>query len=99
MSAWVGVLECDLLLGEIFSLKQKRSVVRPLIAELKRAYAVSVAEVSHQDLHRRAGVAVAVVAGDPAHVTEVLDTIERQVGGHPEFTLVSTRRRLRGAED
>jgi hypothetical protein len=40
-----------------------------------------------------------VVAGDPAHVTAVLDTIERQVGGHPEFTLVSARRRLRGPED
>jgi uncharacterized protein len=99
MSAWVGVLEFDLLLGDISSLKQKRSVVRPLIAELKRAYAVSVAEVSHQNLHRRAGVAVAVVAGDPAHVTDVLDTIERQVSGHPELVLVSTRRRLRGPED
>jgi uncharacterized protein YlxP (DUF503 family) len=99
MSAWVGELELDLLLGEVFSLKHKRSVVRPLIADLKRAYTVSVAEVSHQELHRRAGVAVAVVAGDPAHVTDVLDTIERQVGGHPEFTLVSTRRRLRGPED
>ena len=99
MSAWVGVLEFDLLLGEVFSLKQKRSVIRPLIAELKRAYAVSVAEVNHQDLHRRAAVAVAVVAGDPAHVTDVLDTIERQVSGHPEFTLVSAHRRLRGPED
>jgi uncharacterized protein len=99
MGAWVGVLEFDLLLGEVFSLKQKRSVVRPLIAELKRTYAVSAAEVDHQDLHRRAGVAVAVLAGDPAHVTAVLDTIERQVGGHPEFTLVSARRRLRGPDD
>ena len=99
MSAWLGVIEFDLLLGEVFSLKQKRAVLRPLIAELKRAYVVSVAEVSHQDLHRRAGVAVAVVAGDPAHVTEVLDTVERQVSGHPEFTLVSARRRLRGPDD
>jgi hypothetical protein len=40
-----------------------------------------------------------VVAGDPAHVTEVLDTIERQVSGHPEFSLVSARRWLRGPED
>jgi uncharacterized protein YlxP (DUF503 family) len=99
MAAWVGVLEFDLLLGEVFSLKQKRSIVRPVIAELKRVYAVSVAEVSHQDLHRRAGIAVAVVAGDPAHVTEVLDTVERQVGGHPELTLVSARRWIRGPED
>ena len=99
MSAWVGVIEFVLRVGEVFSLKEKRSGVRPLVAELKRAYAVSVAEVSHQELHRRAGVAVAVVAGDPAHVTEVLDPVERQVGGHPEFTRVSARRRLRGPED
>lgn len=99
MSAWVGVIEFDLLLGEVFSLKQKRSILRPVIAELRRTFAVSVAEVDHQDLHRRAGIAVAVVAGDGAHATEVLDTVERQVAGHPEFTLVSTRRRLRGPDD
>ncbi|MFT4165178.1 MAG: DUF503 domain-containing protein [Microlunatus sp.] len=99
MYAWVGVIEFDLLLGEVFSLKQKRSVIRPLIAELKRTYAISVAEVAHQDLHRRAGIAAALVAGDPAHLTEVLDTVERQVGGHPEFSLVTARRRIRGPED
>lgn len=99
MFAWVGVIEFDLLLGEVFSLKQKRSVIRPLISELKRAYAVSAAEVGHHDLHRRAVVAAAVVAGDPAHLTEVLDAIERQVSGHPEFSLVSARRWLRGPED
>lgn len=99
MFAWVGVIEFDLLLGEVFSLKQKRSVIRPLISELKRTYAVSAAEVGHQDLHRRAVVAAAVVAGDPAHLTEVLDAIERQVSGHPEFSLVSARRWLRGPED
>lgn len=99
MFAWVGVIEFDLLLGEVFSLKQKRSVIRPLISELKRTYAVSAAEVGHHDLHRRAVVAAAVVAGDPAHLTEVLDAIERQVSGHPEFSLVSARRWLRGPED
>jgi uncharacterized protein len=99
VAAWVGVIEFDLLLGEVFSLKQKRSVIRPVIAELKRAYAISVAEVSHQDLHRRAGIAAAVVAGDPGHVTEVLDNVERQLAVHPELTLVSAHRRLRGPDD
>ena len=99
MAAWVGVIEFDLLLGEVFSLKQMRSVIRPVIAELKRTYAISVAEVDHQDLHRRASIAAAVVAGDPGHVTEVLDTVERQLAGHPELSLVSARRRLRGPDD
>ena len=70
---YVGCLELDLLLGDVRSLKQKRSLVRPVVAELRRRYDVSVAEAGHLDLHRRALVGVAVVAPDRAHCVEVLD--------------------------
>jgi hypothetical protein len=40
---WIGWLEFDLLLGDVHSLKQKRSVVRPIIAELQRRFSVSAA--------------------------------------------------------
>ena len=33
---WIGWLEFDVLLGDVHSLKQKRSVVRPIVAELQR---------------------------------------------------------------
>ena len=33
---WIGWLEFDLLLGDVHSLKQKRSAVRPVVAELQR---------------------------------------------------------------
>ncbi len=59
------------------SLKEKRAVVRPIVAELARKFAVSAAEVGDQDLHRRALIGVAVVAGDAAHCREVLDACER----------------------
>jgi len=61
---WVGALEFDLLLGEVHSLKEKRSVVRPLIAEVRKRFELSVAEVDHLNLHRRAGVGVAAVSQD-----------------------------------
>ena len=38
---WIGWLEFDLLLGDVHSLKQKRSAVRPVIAELHRRFGVS----------------------------------------------------------
>ena len=57
---YVGTLSFDLLLGDVRSLKEKRSVVRPIVAELQRKYAVSAAEVEHLDLHRRAGIGLAV---------------------------------------
>ncbi|MGV2384695.1 MAG UNVERIFIED_CONTAM: DUF503 family protein, partial [Thermobifida fusca] len=53
---YVGALTLDLLLGDVRSLKQKRSVIRPIVAELQRKYSVSVAETGNHDLYRRCGV-------------------------------------------
>ncbi|EHK89062.1 DUF503 domain-containing protein [Saccharomonospora azurea] len=96
---YVGTLELDVLLGDVRSLKQKRSAVRPIVAELRRRYEVSVAEVGHLDLHRRSLVGVAVVAADGAHVRDVLDSCERLVAGRPEIELLSAHRRLLGPDD
>lgn len=60
---YVGTLSFDLLLGDVRSLKEKRSVVRPIVAELHRKYAVSVAEVGEQNLHRRATIGLAWCPG------------------------------------
>jgi uncharacterized protein len=99
MATWIGWLEFDLLLGDIHSLKQKRSVVRPLVAELQRRLSVSAAETDALDVHRRAGIGMAVVAADRAHVVEVLDTAERLVAARPEFELLSVKRRLLHSDD
>ena len=96
---YVGTLSVDLLLGDVHSLKQKRSVVRPLIAELQRKYAVSVAEVAEQDLYRRTRVGLAAVSGDAARVTDVLDRCERLIAARPEVELLSVRRRFHSEED
>ena len=96
---WIGWLEFDLLLGDVRSLKEKRSVVRPLIAELARRFAASAAETGSQDLYRRAGIGMAVVSGDRAHAVEVLDAAERLVAARPEVELLSVRRRLRRSTD
>lgn len=96
---WIGWLEFDLLLGDVHSLKEKRSVVRPVVAELRRRFSVSAAETAHLDLHRRAGVGLSVVAADAAHVTEVLDAAERLVAARPELDLLSARRGLSRSDD
>ncbi|WP_197321177.1 DUF503 domain-containing protein [Saccharomonospora sp. NB11] len=96
---YVGTLELDILLGDVRSLKQKRSAVRPILAELRRRFEVSVAEAGHLDLHRRSVVGVAVVAADGAHVRDVLDACERFVAARPEIELLSAHRRLLGPDD
>ena len=91
---FTGSLVADLLLGDVHSLKEKRSVVRPVVAELRRRYAVAAAEVGDAGLHRRVQVGVAAVAADAVHVTEVLDACERLIAGRPEVELLSVRRQL-----
>lgn len=96
---WTGTLALDLLLGDVHSLKEKRSVVRPVVAELRRRFAVSAAEAGHLDLHRRALVGVAVVAADRAHCVDVLAECERLVAGRPDIEVLSARARFLSSSD
>lgn len=88
-----------MLFGEVHSLKQKRSLVRPVIAELRRRFEVASAEAGHVDLHRRSLIGVAAVAADAGHVREVLDACERLVAGRAELDLLSARHRIMGPDD
>ncbi|MFD6835247.1 DUF503 domain-containing protein [Streptomyces diastaticus] len=96
---YVGTLSFDLLLGDVRSLKEKRSAVRPIVAELQRKYSVSAAEVGDQDLYRRCEIGVALVSGDPGYLSDVLDRCERLVAARPEVELLSVRRRFHGEDD
>ena len=96
---YVGTLSIDLLLGDVRSLKQKRSLVRPIVAEVQRKYAVSVAEVGEQDLYRRTRIGLAAVSGDAQHVSDVLDRCERLIVARPEVEVLSVRRRFHGEDD
>ena len=99
MALYVLALAVDVRIPEAHSLKEKRSVVRPIVAELRRKHDVSAAEAGHLDLHRRALVGVAVVAADAAHVRDVLDACERLVAARPEVEVLSARQRLHGEDD
>lgn len=96
---FTGTLTLDLLLGDVRSLKQKRSVVRPIVAELRRRFEVSVAEVGNADLYRRAEIGLAVVSANAAHCRAVLEAAERLVADRPEIELLSARHALHSDSD
>jgi len=97
---YVGALTLDVLLGDIRSLKQKRSAVRPLVAELQRRFpGAAVGETGHLDLHRRAEIGVAVVAATAGHAVEVLESCERLVAARPEIELLAARQRVFSEEE
>lgn len=96
---WVGLLSVDVLLGDVHSLKEKRSLVRPVVAELRKRFPVSAAEVDHHELHRRVKFGIAVAAADRGFCVDILDGCERLVDERPELEVLSVRRRLLTEDD
>ena len=97
---YVGALTMDVLLGDVRSLKQKRSEVRPLIAEVHRKFpGLAVAETGHIDLYRRTEIGVAVVSSTASHASEVATACERLVAARPDIELLSARFRLMSEEE
>lgn len=90
---FVGTLVVDVLLGDVHSRKEKRSVIRPVLAELRRLE-VSVAEVGHHDLYRRTEIGVGVVGADTGHLRRVLERAEQLVAGRPEIEVLSASSRI-----
>ena len=95
----VGTLTVDLLLGDVHSLKGKRAIVRPLVADLRRRFDVAAAETGSAELHRRAEISVAVVTSAHGHAADVLADCERFVAARPEVELLSVRVRILDDED
>lgn len=63
MPAYVCVLEIELNLPHVGSLKEKRRVVKSLAAQVRQRFGASIAEVADQDVHRRAVLLCALVGG------------------------------------
>lgn len=75
----VGVLRVRLRLQSPNSLKDKRSLLKHLIAQLQGKFNASVAEVDHQDAHRTATLGVAVVANDTPFLHRTLGRIASEI--------------------
>ena len=86
----LAVATWDLHLEGCRSLKAKRSVLRPLIAALRKTHNLSVAEIGQQDLWQRAEIACAAVGSDRTVVDETLRAADRMVEAADGVRIVGT---------
>ena len=97
---YVATGEFDLLFGDVPSLKVKRSLVRPIIAEVRRRFEVSCSEVGDADLLRRAVIGVASVSNDAGVAREAVQRCEEFLAARPECEMLSAGVRVfRPSED
>ena len=86
----IAVQTWDLELPGCLSLKDKRGVLKPLTAALRREINVSVAETGHQDLWQRAEIAVAAVGSDRGVVQGLLRSADGMVDRADGVRIIDT---------
>jgi len=82
-------MRADLRLFDVHSLKEKRGIVRAVVAQLTRTHGVSVAEVDYQDLWQRAALGIAVAAAQSGQADRILHAVERDLRARPDVELLS----------
>jgi uncharacterized protein len=83
----------DLHLEGCQSLKDKRSVLNSLKAGLRRLN-LSVAEVEHQELWQRAGLAAAAIGGERRVAEEILRQADRVIEAADGVRIIDTTMRV-----
>ena len=81
----IGVAQITLYLDASQSLKDKRHVVKSLVARLHNKFNVAAAEVADLDDWRIATLGVTCVSNSTAHCSEVLASVIAFVDGNVEF--------------
>jgi uncharacterized protein YlxP (DUF503 family) len=75
----IGVCEITLHLPASHSLKDKRQVIKSLMARLRNQFEVSIAEVGDNELWQRAVLGVSCVSNNGSHASEILTHVQRYI--------------------
>ena len=88
----IGILHLELRLLSPRSLKEKRSIIKPLKNYLQTEYNFSVAEVEHQDTQQLASLEVALVSNNRAYLQTELSGLSQSL--ERRFPVILSRERV-----
>ncbi|GGH69745.1 hypothetical protein GCM10010978_03990 [Compostibacillus humi] len=82
--------EVECIMYEGHSLKNKRSIIKRLIAKLKKDFNVAVAEMDYHDLWQRTKLGIVTVANDSIYANKVIEAVLETIDSFPELERTMT---------
>ena len=77
------------------SLKEKRMIVKSLIAKLQNRYHVSAAEIEDQDAHKMITIGIAAIVPHNAMADSLMDDISHFIEDNTEAEIIDEEREIR----
>ncbi|MDQ1146702.1 uncharacterized protein YlxP (DUF503 family) [Bacillus sp. SORGH_AS 510] len=81
----IGVAECECIIYDAHSLKEKRAVLLRILTRLKQKFNVSVSEVDFQDVWQRTKIAIVVVTSSRVSTEQELQNALKLIDSFPEI--------------
>ena len=91
----IAVMSFRLYAPWVHSLKEKRMIVRSMIAKLQYRFHVSAAEIEEQDTHQIIVIGVAAIVPHQAIADSLMDEISRFVEENTEAEILDEAREIR----
>ena len=91
----IAVMSFRLYAPWVHSLKEKRMIVRSMIAKLQNRFHVSAAEIEEQDTHQIIVIGVAAIVPHQAIADSMMDEISRFVEENTEAEILDEAREIK----
>jgi len=78
-------MEVEGMISQSQSLKEKRSVIKSLIARIRRDFNVSISEIEFQNVWQRTKLAVVMVTNDFRYGEQVMQEIQKLIDKEPQM--------------
>ncbi|RLL45355.1 DUF503 family protein [Oceanobacillus piezotolerans] len=87
--------EVECIMYEGSSLKQKRSIIKRVMAKLKNDFNIAITELDHHDVWQRTKFGIATVSTSYSHAEQVMQEVLRVIDTFPELerTITEVERR------
>ena len=91
----IAVMDFRLRASWVHSLKEKRMIVKSLIAKLQNKFHISAAETGEQDVHQIIVIGVAAIVPHNAMADSLMDDISAFVEENTEAEILDEEREIR----
>ncbi|MFE7061857.1 DUF503 domain-containing protein [Sutcliffiella sp. NPDC057660] len=86
----IGYLECDCMIYDAQSLKEKRAVLQRIITRLKQRFNISISEIDHQDVWQRTKLGIVSISSSKSVTEKELQKVLIYLDSFPEIERAET---------
>ncbi len=83
----IGTCKVYMSANWVYSLKEKRMVLKSIIDKIKNKFNVSIAEVENQDIHKSIVIGFACVTNETSHANSIIDHVINFIENNCDATI------------